>query len=447
MGHDTVQRLDDVFESVGVLVERPVLDAEEGAGEVVQRLPAIGALADQGVGVEPDQLALDIVVLVALPGAPACGATLADDRVVDRVLHRAPFAADGVVIGRGVERQGVQRLLAAVQTRAGGQNLAPELGLALIDPQQLVLERQVVVGDVLTGRAAIFAVPGVGVFVAQQVAVAELGLPVGEEPGIDAVLGRAVMLQPDAAQPVGHGEQEIVVVVVARAVQAVGLIDQIAQDFDLGFGRGNVAVGAVGDDVQADRRTAAGIEVDLAIVFAREHGAVDQDVERDGLEGGDGAGGGLRAPGSAVLPALGQGDTGLHGDVPVEATGGVEQHLLPLDVQHLGSHGDPALVTRGWRQVLEVGDQFSGTGRDDDVEGPGLKRVADPFDALAVCREDQAAQLRDRAGRAVVARKPLREEQGERDRRPRPGWSRAPGRCGGSGRWRRRPAGRRRARR
>jgi hypothetical protein len=37
-----------------------------------------------------------------------------------------------------------------------------------------------------------------------------------------------VVLQPDAAEVVGDGQQEVIVVIVARAVQAVGLADQFA---------------------------------------------------------------------------------------------------------------------------------------------------------------------------------------------------------------------------
>ena len=88
------------------------------------------------------------------------------------------------------------------------------------------------------------------------------------------------MLQPDAAQPVGDRQQEVVVVVVARAVQAVGLIDQFAVQCDVRVGGGQ-HVGVVGDDVQAHRRAAARIEVDLAIVGAGEDRAVGEMLERD----------------------------------------------------------------------------------------------------------------------------------------------------------------------
>ena len=59
---DGVQGRDDVFE--GVALRRPfaVVMTEEAFGEIIQRLAAVGALADQGVGVQPDQQAFAVVV-------------------------------------------------------------------------------------------------------------------------------------------------------------------------------------------------------------------------------------------------------------------------------------------------------------------------------------------------------------------------------------------------
>ena len=60
----------------------------------------------------------------------------------------------------------------------------------------------------------------------QQVAVAELVLPVGEIAAADAVLGAAVMLEPVAAEIVGDGQQEVVMVVMLRAERLHRLLDQ-----------------------------------------------------------------------------------------------------------------------------------------------------------------------------------------------------------------------------
>ncbi len=159
------------LEGVGGRVPVAVLGAEEGLGEVVQRLLAAGLLADQGVGVEPDQRALAVVVLAALVAAPGLRPALADDGVVGGVLHGAPLAAGDVLEAGGGHGQDVQRLLLAHQTRAGGQDQTPVLRLALIDPQQGVLQRLVEVRRHLVGGAAPLAVPAVGVLVAQEVAV------------------------------------------------------------------------------------------------------------------------------------------------------------------------------------------------------------------------------------------------------------------------------------
>src|SRR3546814_6334870 len=65
----------------------------------------------------------------------------------------------------------------------------------------------------------LLAVPGMGVLVRQQVGEAGLLLPVGEIAGADAVLAGALVLQADAAHLPGQREQELVVVVMLRAIQ------------------------------------------------------------------------------------------------------------------------------------------------------------------------------------------------------------------------------------
>ena len=75
----------------------------------------------------------------------------------------------------------------------------------------------------LVGGALALAVPGVGELVRQQADGAHALAPVGEEVGRDRVLGRAVMLQADAAHLRRGGDQEVVAVIGAGAEQAVGL--------------------------------------------------------------------------------------------------------------------------------------------------------------------------------------------------------------------------------
>src|SRR3546814_5152339 len=71
----------------------------------------------------------------------------------------------------------------------------------------------------------------------QQVVVGDASRPVGEIVAVDAVLGAAVMLQSDAALPVGERQQKIVMVVVFRAVERLRLRNEVLVILDLLVGR------------------------------------------------------------------------------------------------------------------------------------------------------------------------------------------------------------------
>ncbi|MNE15887.1 hypothetical protein D3C80_1088110 [compost metagenome] len=221
------------------------------------------------------------------------------------------------------------------------------------------------------------------------------------------------MLQADTAQLVRYGHEEVVVVIVAGAEQAVGLGHQVAVQLDMLVG-GFQHLGRVGDDVEADGRAAARIQVDLAIVLAGEDRAVGQVVESDGGEGRQAV---LEADGveaGAVVPAGGQFQGRLEGDLTRVVAGGIEQGLLPLDVQHLGRDDDAALIALDRGQPLEGGLDLGHARRNLNLIGPGLDCVAHPLQPPALGGEGQAADVGDRADRAVVARNPLRIEEDQR---------------------------------
>ena len=215
VGLDAVERRDDVVERVGELAPVAVANAEEGPREIVDRALAAGLLANHAVDVEPDQLAFAVIILAALPAAPRLRRPPGDDRIVGGVDERTPAAAGraGAVRGR---RRGdrIERVLLREHPRARAEHVAPELRLALVDPQQAVLHRHAIVGGPQVRTATELAVPAVRILVRQQVAVAQFVVPLGEIAAPDAVFGAAMMLQPDAAQVVGDGEQEIVMVVM-----------------------------------------------------------------------------------------------------------------------------------------------------------------------------------------------------------------------------------------
>src|SRR3546814_11588330 len=67
--------------------------AEERTGELVEPLVALCPLANDLVGLEPGQRALDIVILATRQRGIGPRAARIDDRIVGGVLHVAPGAA------------------------------------------------------------------------------------------------------------------------------------------------------------------------------------------------------------------------------------------------------------------------------------------------------------------------------------------------------------------
>ncbi|MNE12352.1 hypothetical protein D3C80_1051470 [compost metagenome] len=255
--------------------------------------------------------------------------------------------------------------------------------------------------------------------VGQQADRAHVLAPVGEEVGRDRVLGRAVMLQADAAHLRGRGDQEVVAVIGAGAEQAVGLGDQVLEPGDLFRRRGDV-LGLVGDDVQVDG-LALRVDLDALEVGAAEQGAVDQGVEVGGAEGRHAVLIALGVQGHAVLPALGQADRGGEGDAGRAVAGGIEQGLLPLKIDHLGGHDDAPGRAVGLGQPLELDHDLTDALWHVDVEGVGVDGVAQPVDPALATGHGHARDQLDRAGGGVVAGQELGIEQDQRPGRDRDG--------------------------
>ncbi len=154
--------------------------AEERLGEIVDALGALGALANDLVDLDPDQHAFVIVFLVAAQVVVRLRAAVLEDRIVGGVFDRAPFAAglDRIVAGR-IGDLAEHRVL-GLDARAGGEDVAPELVLPFVDPQQAVLHRRAVIGRPQIGRAAVLAVPAVVELVSDDVSLPVLGLPLDE---------------------------------------------------------------------------------------------------------------------------------------------------------------------------------------------------------------------------------------------------------------------------
>ncbi len=92
-----------------------------------------------------------------------------------------------------------------------------------------------------------------GIFVREQVSAVGVAIPIQEIVGAGLVLGRAVMFQAEAIDPVRQREQEIIMAVMLRAVKLDRLCDERAMRRELRC-RTIELVGPVGEQVERDIR-------------------------------------------------------------------------------------------------------------------------------------------------------------------------------------------------
>jgi hypothetical protein len=103
-----IQRRDDVVERVRERLDAPILDAVKGPREIVQRSPAVGQFPDLRVDVQPDEDALGVVILAALPAVEALPAPVVEDRLLGGVLETAPVPAGAtLLVVRGITGKNV----------------------------------------------------------------------------------------------------------------------------------------------------------------------------------------------------------------------------------------------------------------------------------------------------------------------------------------------------
>src|SRR5262249_29618370 len=93
VGLHFAQSRGNIVEVVGGLAIIAIAHAEESAGEIVDRALAARSRANDPVDIDPDQLALAVIILAALPAAPRLRRTGGDDWVVGGVDQRTPGAA------------------------------------------------------------------------------------------------------------------------------------------------------------------------------------------------------------------------------------------------------------------------------------------------------------------------------------------------------------------
>ena len=133
---------------------RPARDSCPGtSGRSRRGCVSLGLLADDGVGVEPEQRPLEVEVLAAPQLVPVRAAGAEQMGGHRGVLERAPFPAgpEHQPADRGGERLAI--VLRAHQAAADHEQLAQVFGQPLVDPEQPGFLRRVEV-RACTGRRA-----------------------------------------------------------------------------------------------------------------------------------------------------------------------------------------------------------------------------------------------------------------------------------------------------
>src|SRR3984885_5236059 len=105
-----VQRAHDVVETVGDGDIAAAVYTEKRTREVVERFRAAGLLPDERVRIEPDQGALPVIILAALPAPPRNWPPHRGDRIIGGVLERPPSEASAFVECGSVVRYRVKSL-------------------------------------------------------------------------------------------------------------------------------------------------------------------------------------------------------------------------------------------------------------------------------------------------------------------------------------------------
>src|SRR6185437_15074266 len=203
---------------------------------------------------QPHQSPFAVVVLGSLPGYVRLGSPRRDDWLIGRVLKIAPRASRTLILeDRRHPGQCTPRQVAAPQSGASREHDSPVLSLSFVHPEQTVLHGDVQGRSPQVRRATELAVPRMRELMRQQVTPLYHPIPLFEvaEPG--SVLTRAVMLETDRTEGIADGQQEIVVIEVARAEQLGGFRNQFAMRGQR-RGRNVELIGRVRYDIEIHRR-------------------------------------------------------------------------------------------------------------------------------------------------------------------------------------------------
>jgi hypothetical protein len=232
------------------------------------------------------------------------------------------------------------------------------------------------------------------------------------------------MLQAFAAHFVAQRQQEVVVIVVMRAVELVHLLHQREMRLQL-LGLDLQVLGVVGNDVQMHGRGGARVEIDALEIFAGIHRRIDQIVVIDRLEMQRVAILRCHVERGAGLPAGRQFQARLGVDLAGKIAGRIQRVGTPLHVEHFRRHHHAAFARALRRQILEADVDAAHALRYIDMKRVDVVLIARPGQHLAVRLHHQPGNLVDRTRRRVVARNPLRIQQGQRTGGDRDGFMHA----------------------
>ncbi len=124
------------------------------------------------------------------------------------VLKIAPDPAWHVVqLSRG-DGQMIPRLVGRQQTAAGGQHLAQVLRKTLVDPEQIVLHRLLVVRCGEVRRTSIFSVPRMYVLMGKETCRQLSRVLVHQSPFVDAAVVRLVVFEAKMGDMIAQTEQK-----------------------------------------------------------------------------------------------------------------------------------------------------------------------------------------------------------------------------------------------
>ena len=312
------------------------------------------------------------------------------------VLQRTPAPPGQVAIDRRRQGDGLLLLRKGPEAGPGGQHLPPVFGLPLVHPQHRVAHAHIVIRRPQIRRAAELSVPGVGELMRQKGPVVGAVRIVRKIAFAEPVLARAVMLQPLLERQVADREHEVVMVIVVRAEQPVGLPHQGAMCVELGGRRVEVAR-PVGKDVQEHRRDAAGIEVNPGGVLAGKDRAVHQRLDGRGLEADRRARRSRAVKGGGDRPARGRGEGCLDGNVADIVPRRIEHEAAPLEEGdgRRDLHRADVFIDR--RKILKAHIQRGGVLRRLHVEGEGIGDVPLPVEPGSIAADLKTGELADRA--------------------------------------------------